>query len=111
MAPKSADPQEMQEIHRLALDSTRVQTTSTVKWDLTAQNLTKEDICDEIVRWIDAGERVKKTSLHSLPGLVGHPAFEMKPRVDSTVFYIKVAIIELGQPCEYLLLISAHPDH
>ncbi len=29
----------------------------------------------------------------------------------NTLFYIKVTLVELGQPGEYMLVISAHPDH
>lgn len=45
------------------------------------------------------------------PALQGEPAYEMKPRIDGVVFYLKVALIKLHQPGEYVLLISAHPDH
>ena len=110
MAAKSADSQTVQEIRRLAVDPSLVQITRTAEYDLMARNLGKADVCDEIVNWIDAGERVKPTTLHGFPGLVGQPAYEMKPRIQGTLFYVKVALVELGEPDEYMLLISAHPD-
>ena len=40
----------------------------------------------------------------------GRPAYEMKPRINNILFYIKVALVELGNPDERMLLISVHPD-
>lgn len=111
MAASSADPQIVDEIRRLALAADDIVVTRTAEDDLLARRLTVDDICAAIVDWIDAGERVKPTKLHSFPGLQGEPAYEMKPRIDGLVFYLKVALIKLHQPGEYLLLISAHPDH
>lgn len=111
MAPKSADPSDIREIRRLASDPGKAKVTTTVEYDLLAHHLTKEDICDEIVAWIDAGERVRPTVLHTFPGLQRQPAFEMKPIVGGSLFYLKVTLVQLGQPGEYMLLISAHPDH
>lgn len=111
MASKSADSQTAQEIRRLASDPSQVHVGSQAKSDMLAWNLTTADVCDAIVEWIDAGERVKTTTLHSLSGLQGGTAYEMKPRIIGMLFYIKVALIDLGTPGEYMLLISAHPDH
>jgi hypothetical protein len=83
--------------------------TKTAQYDLLGHNLTKEDICNEIVRWLDAGQRVKKVILRGEH--VGAAAFEMKPRLKGTLFYLKVTLCDLGEPDETLLLISAHPDH
>ena len=111
MAAKSADSRTIQEIRRLASDPSKVFTRSQANSDLLAWHLTKEDVCDKIVEWIDAGERVKPTTLHSYPDLEGEPAYEMKPRIKDILFYLKVALVELGKPDEYMLLISTHPDH
>lgn len=111
MAAKSADAQTISEIRQLAADLQRVRVTKTVEYDLLAHGLTKADICDAIVKWIDASERVKSTILHSFAGKVGQPAYEMKPRIKGKLFYLKVTLVELGEPNEYMLLISAHPDH
>lgn len=111
MAAKSADPREIQAIRRLALDPTKVVVAKQVQYDLLAHHLTKEDICDEIVAWIDTGGRVKPTTLHSYAGLVGLPAYEMKPQISNTLFYLKVTLIQLTRPGEHMLLLSAHPDH
>ena len=107
----AANPKIIQEIRRLASTGDDVVVTRTAEDDLLARRLSVDDICAAIVDWIDAGERVKPTKLHSFPGLQGEPAYEMKPRIDGVVFYLKVALIKLHQPGEYLLLISAHPDH
>lgn len=108
---KSADPKIVAEIRRLASDPSLVRPSPQAKWDMVAQHLTTDDVCDKIIEWIDAGERLKLTTIHSLPGLKGQPAYEMKPRINNILFYIKVALIELGPPGEHLLLISVHPDH
>ena len=107
----SADPDVVAEIRRLASDPQRVMITRMAQFDLVARHLTKDEICRVIIDWIDSGERIKPTTLHSFPGLQGQQAFELKPRIQGIVFYIKVALVEWRQPGEYLLLISAHPDH
>lgn len=108
---KSADPKIVQEIRRLASDPTRVQTIKQATLDMLGQHLTIDDVCDKIIEWIDAGERVKPTTIHSFPDLQGEPAYEMKPRMNNLLFYIKVALVELGNPDERMLLLSVHPDH
>jgi len=108
---KSADPKIVQEIRRLALDPTRVQTIKQATLDMLGQHLTVDDVCDTIIEWIDAGERVKPTTIHSFPGLQGQMAYEMKPRMNGVLFYIKVALVELGNSDERMLLMSVHPDH
>jgi hypothetical protein len=111
MAAKQADARTLGEIRRLAADPSRVRVTKTVQFDLMAHRLTKADICDEIIAWIDGGEPAKEVVLHSFPGLVGQTAYEIKPRMRNTLFYIKVTLVELGKPGEYMLVVSAHPDH
>ena len=107
----TADPIIVREIRRLALIPEEVVMTGTATSDLFARHLTVDEVCAAIVDWIDAGERVKPTTLHSFPGLVGEPAFEMKPRIEGVRYYLKVALIKQHPPGEYFLLISAHPDH
>ena len=103
---KSAEPETIKDIRRLASDPEKVMVTKTVEYDLLASNLTK---CDEIARYVDSGARVKLTILHGTHA--GQTAYEMKPRIDGRLFYIKVTFISLSEPEEYMLLISAHPDH
>lgn len=109
MAAQSADANERAAIRRFASDSTLVRVTRTAQYDLLGHGLTTDDVCQEIVAWIDDGQRVKKVILRGQHA--GASAFELKPRIDGTVFYIKVAVCEIDTPDEYLLLISAHPDH
>ncbi|NLS95414.1 MAG: hypothetical protein GXX96_25005 [Planctomycetaceae bacterium] len=111
MTAKKADAWTLGEIRRLAADQSRVRLTTTVQFDLMAHRLTKADVCDEIIAWIDRGEPVKEVVLHSFPGLVGQSEYEIKPRMRNTLFYIKVTLVELGKPGEYMLVVSAHPDH
>lgn len=111
MAAKKADAKTVGEIRRLAADTGRVRLTKTAQYDLMAHRLTKADVCDEIIGWIDRGESVKEVVLHNFPNLVGQPAYELKPRMKNMLFYIKVTLVELGQPGEYMLVISTHPDH
>jgi hypothetical protein len=109
MSSKAADANELADIRRLASDPDSTRVTKTVEYDLLGRHLTKEDVCDEIVAWIDSGQRVKKVTLRGEHA--GQAAFEMKPRIDGTLFYLKVTLCELGEPDEYLLILSAHPDH
>jgi|ERR1019366_9346242 hypothetical protein len=109
MASKSADTNERLALRRIAAEPSGVRVTRTAEYDLLGHGLTKEDICAEIVAWIDGGNRVKKVVLRGQH--VGAPAFEMKPRIDNVMFYLKVAVCDSDDPDAYMLLISAHPDH
>jgi hypothetical protein len=109
MAVNSADANEQAHIRRLASDRAKVRVTRTAEYDLLAQHLTKDDICDEIVAWIDRGARVKKVTLRGQHA--GQAAFEIKPRIRNLLFYIKVTVCDAGDPGEYLLIVSAHPEH
>jgi len=104
-----ADAKERATIRRLACDSARVRVTTTAEYDLLARGLTKRDICDEIISWIDRGERMKKVTLRG--DHAGQPAFECKPRINGDLLYVKVTVCELGAPGENMLLISSHLDH
>lgn len=109
MAVNSADPNDLADIRRLASDLPKVRVTTTAQYDLLAHHITKADVCDEIAAWIDRGERVKKVTLRGRHA--GQTAFEMKPRINNSFFYVKVTLCDRGAPTEYLLIISAHPDH
>ena len=109
MADNSPDANELAEIRRLASDPTKAELTTTAKYDLMGAGITKEDVCEEIVAWIDGGERVKKVTLRGQHA--GQSAYEMKPRIHGSLFYLKLSLCELGEPDEYVLIISAHPDH
>ena len=69
---KSADPDVVAEIRRLASDSQRVMITRTAQFDLVARHLTKDEICQVIIDWIDSGERIKPTSDMPIVFLVLH---------------------------------------
>jgi hypothetical protein len=109
MAAQSADDMERAAIRRFATEPALVRVTKTVQVDLLGCELTKEDVCEEIVAWIDSGQRVKKVILRGQHE--GTPAYEMKPRIHDTLFYLKVALCDLESRAEHMLLISAHPDH
>ena len=79
--------------------------------DLMAHKLKTGDVADAMVNWIDAGERVKPTVIHSFPGRQGDPAYEMKPKIDGVIWYVKVSIDNRGESDQGLALFSAHPDH
>jgi hypothetical protein len=68
------------------------------------------DLCTEIVSWIDGGGRVKLTKLHSVPGKVGNPAYEMKPTINGSLIYIKVTIDKKASG-EEMLILSSHRDY
>jgi DNA-binding transcriptional regulator YiaG len=54
MAACSADPNEVAEIRRLASDVAKGRVTRTTEYDLLAQHLTKDDICDQLSRELEA---------------------------------------------------------
>ena len=109
MAGNAANSIELAEIRRLASNPSQVRVTRTAEYDLLGRGLKKAEICNEIIAWIERGEPVKKVVLKQED--VGHPAFELKPRINNSRFYIKVKLCELGEAGEFLLLISAHLDH
>ncbi len=109
MVDNRATEEEASEIRRLASDPTLVRTTRTVEFDLMGHNLTKSDVCEEIIEWIVSGERVKATTLHTVPELIGERAFEMKPRMNDRLFYIKVTFQK--SEGQVLLILSCHPNH
>lgn len=111
MAPSSADPQAIALIRRLVETPRAVLPSRQAQSDLMAHGLKVQDVCQAIADWIDAGERVKPTKLHSFAGRVGQLAYEMKPRLGGVLYYIKVVIDDRGGSAECLVLLSAHPDH
>lgn len=111
MVPSNADSDTIALLRQLAEAPRAVRPSPQTQSDLMAHALKVKDICQAIVDWIDAGERVKPTVLHSFAGRVGQAAYEMKPRINGVLFYIKVTIDDRGGPEECLALLSAHPDH
>lgn len=107
----NADQPTTLRIRALASDAAKVMLSRQALSDLMAWGLKKEDVCDAIVEWIDAGERVKQVELHTYPGLQGQPAFELKPRLCNRLFYIKVAFFTPPGSTEAMLVVSSHPDH
>src|SRR5262245_31264732 len=85
MASKPVDQMDLAEIGQLASDITKVQITATVKYDLMGHGLTTEDVCNEIVEWIDNNQSVKKVTLKGKHA--GQAAFELKPKIGNTLFY------------------------
>ena len=59
MASQSADPTERDAIRRLAADSQMVRVTRTAQYDLLGHQISKEEICDAVIAWIDDGSRIK----------------------------------------------------
>jgi hypothetical protein len=106
-----ATDDERKQIHLLASEPESVNLSRQAQSDLLSYGLTKADVCDEIVTWIDAGERVKVTVLHSYKGLVGQKAFELKPRIEGRIYYVKVMIQISSDTEELLLIISTHLNH
>lgn len=106
-----ATDDERKQIHLLASEPESVNLSRQAQSDLLSYGLTKADVCDEIVTWIDAGERVKVTTLHSYMGLIGQKAFELKPRIEGRIYYVKVMIQISSDTEELLLIISTHLNH
>ena len=107
----SADAQTIAAIRRLSLNLDAIWVSPQVVSDLMAHNLTLDDICDAMIDWIDKGERVKPTVIKNIPSRIGQPAYEMKPRIAESIWYIKVVIDNPGTAEEQLCMLSAHVDH
>ena len=76
-----------------------------------AEGLTKEDVCDAICDWIEAGRPVAEITTEYVPEHKGEPAYVMTPKINDVDFYVKVTIIDAGEWREQLLIISTHrPD-
>lgn len=82
--------------------------TTRAKCDLWAEDLTKEDVCDAICDWIDAGKPVEQIATEHVPEHKGEPAYVMVPKVGNEELYVKVTIVDLGRWQEKLLIISSH---
>jgi hypothetical protein len=111
MAASQADSQTTALLQQLAADEGFAFISNQARSDLMAHNLKQGDVADAIVDWIDAGERVKETVLHSFSGRQGDPAYEMKPKINGVIWYLKVAIDDRGGRNQGLALLSTHPDH
>ena len=98
-------------IRVLALAPDNVWVSHQAQSDLMAHGLTVGDVCAAIVGWIDAGFRVKPTTIKNIPARIGQAAYEMKPRLNDMVFYVKVVVEDADTESPRLSLLSAHPDH
>jgi hypothetical protein len=108
MAASHADPGTVQAIRKLAAQPDRVRLTTRAQCDLWAEHLTKEDVCDAVCDWIAAGRPVVSITTEHVVEHRGEPAYEMLPRVGDAELYVKVAIADLGEWQEKLLIISSH---
>jgi hypothetical protein len=111
MTQSFAGPEVTALLKRLAEAPGRVLVSRQARSDMMAYNLRLEDVCDAIVDWIDAQERVKPTTLHSSKGRVGQAAWEIKPRFNGILFYLKLTVDDRDDPDEALVVLSCHLDH
>ncbi|OQZ05737.1 MAG: hypothetical protein B6D36_08645 [Planctomycetes bacterium UTPLA1] len=111
MSPSNADSDTIALIRRLAAAPDGVWTSKQAGSDMRAHNLRVDGVCEDIVKWIDAGERVKPTVLHAFKDRVGQAAWEMKPEINGVRFYLKVTVDDRDAPGESLGILSCHPDH
>lgn len=111
MGGSHPDPQTVQTIRDLAERPDRVRLTKRAMYDLWAEHLTKEDVCDAICEWIDAGKRVEQITTQHVPEHKGEPQYLMVPKIGDAEVYVKVTIVDPGEWKEKLLIISSHrPD-
>jgi len=111
MAKQEADPSIVAEIRRLAEEPSAAKLTRQARSDLMAWGQTMADICDAICAWIDDNHPVHAITTKYAGRHMGKPAYVMKPRMCDSAWYVKVSVNEAGSPGEYMLVISAHPDH
>jgi hypothetical protein len=105
---KQASPEVIQLIRRLAKDAERVEVYRTAIYSFMGGELTKEDVCDAVCEWIDAGKGIVETTIHTIPEFKGTPAYELKPRLGGQIHYVKMAIEKRDD--DWMLILSAHPD-
>jgi hypothetical protein len=98
-------------IRRLAEAPERVDASKQARSDMMAHNLRLDDVCEAIIESIDAKARFKAVTLHSFQDRVGQTAWEVKPRINDMLFYIKITLDDQGGPNETLVILSCHPDH
>jgi len=103
-----AGPETVQTIRGLAARPERVRVTTRAQCDLWAEHLTKEDVCDAICDWIDAGKPVTAITTQHVPEHKGEPAYVMAPEVSDAELYVKVTVMGPGEWNEKLLIISSH---
>jgi hypothetical protein len=108
MAKKLADAGVVALIRTLASDPGRVEVYRSAKYDFLSGTITKDDVCDAVCAWIDAGEPVLETIIHTIPELQGHPAYELKPQLAGHRYYVKLAMEKRGE--DWLLILSVHLD-
>lgn len=107
-AKKAADPAIVRLIRELAADPDRVAVYRTAKYDFLAPTLTVDDVCDAICEWIDRGNPVIETVIHTIPERKNTPAYELKPVLCEKRYYVKLALERQGEG--WLLILSAHLD-
>jgi len=109
MSKKPADPEAVKILHELAAHPENVTTTSTAKYDMMGLNLTKADICDTLLAWIDESKEVKQTVMRGKDA--GRPAYEIKPTLQGALLYCKFIVRDIDDQNKRLCIISAHVDH
>jgi hypothetical protein len=95
-------------IRELAADPDRVEVYRTAKYDFMARTLTVDDVCEAICDWIDCGQPVNETVIHTIPELKDTPAYELKPVLFEKRYYVKLGLERRGD--DWLLILSAHLD-
>lgn len=111
MSGDTADAETLEAIRRLATEPDRVRVTQRAEYDLLAEGLTKDDICDEIIAWIDAGKDVEAGITNQVETHYGEAHYVLKPSINGKTFYVKVTILHRDEWREELLLISNHPSN
>ena len=81
------------------------------KGNMMSWRITTSDVLDAVCEAIDQGARLKQTTVKTHPpGLVGQPAYEIKPLIDGRRFYVRLAVFEPSVGRKALLLLSVHLD-
>lgn len=106
-----ADPDVVLEIRRLAEQIENVRLTRQAKSDLLAWNVATAEVCEAICDWIDSRRPVHVIVTKHAAGHVGQPAYVMKPHLTDMAWYVKVSPVKPSGEDDYLLIISAHPNH
>lgn len=108
MAKRNADSKIVKLIYRLAGDPARVETTTSVYYDMLAYGLTKSGLCEAIRKWIDAGKPVIEDVTRKAKPHVGKIHYIMKPKIEEWERFIKVGIENDPNTGKHMIIISSH---
>ena len=111
MGANDAPPPVREKVRQLAADPDCARVDEHARGNMLSWALRVEGVCEAICEALDAGERLKMTTVKKHPEFLGgQPAYEIKPTIDERRFYVRMAVYQPVENQDALLLISVHLD-